>query len=501
MTDMAAGRVAPAQLSIWTKTAYGIGAVAYGVKNNGFDYFLLLFYGVVVGLDERLVGLALLIALVFDALSDPMVGYWSDNLRSRWGRRHPFMYASAIPVALTFYLLWNPPLDWSDTGLFIYLTILSILIRTLITLYEPPSAALAPDMTSDYDERTKLFSYRLLFGWVGGNLMTVLMFGALLVAVPKFNYNPYANLDGWRAYGIIASVLMFGAIMVSALGTHNQIPKLRKAPEKRRLTLKQVFGEIFETLSDKSFSALFIGALFGAIASGVSAALAFIILPIFWGFGPEQMFVWSLFVFLAATASFIITPIVARRLGKKRAAIWLGVIAFVIAPSLEIMRLIDLAVFGAPTLLPPNGGEGIFTPIYTILVIVKMLDLTLIIAFQTLFASMIADLVEQSELKTKRRSEGLFSAAVTFIRKCVQGFGVLIAGFIVYLAGFPENTSRLNPPKPGEMGDEVLMRLGGYYAPTLFFLYIAMIIAVSFYKIDRSGHEENLRKLAEREAG
>lgn len=490
----------PRKLSLWTKLAYGFGAVAYGVKNNGFDYFLLLFYGVVVGLDERLVGLALLIALVFDAISDPLVGYWSDNFRSKWGRRHPFMYAAAIPVAVTFYFLWNPPLGWSDTGLFIYMTFLSILIRTLITFYETPSAALAPDMTSDYDERTKLFSYRYMFGWVGGNLMTVLMFGALLVAVPKFNFNPYANMDGWRTYGVIASTLMFAAIIISAIGTHSQIPTLRKAPEKRRLTPATIFKEIFETLSNRSFSALFVGALFGAIATGVSAALSFIILPIFWGFSSIQLFVWSLFVFAAAISAFIITPIIARRLGKKRAAISLGIVAFLMAPLPVFLRLIDMLYFGKPTLLPPNGGEGIFTPIFTVLLIVRMLDLALIISFQILFSSMIADLVEQSELKTNRRSEGLFIAAVTFIRKCVQGLGVLIAGFIVFLAGFPDETSRLNPPKPGELGEDVLIRLGGYYAPTLLFLYLAMIIAVSFYKIDRSGHEENLRKLSDRQS-
>ena len=95
------------RLTISTKLAYGFGAVAYGVKNNGFDYFLLLFYSQVMGVDAPLVGLALLIALLFDAFSDPVVGYLSDNTHSRWGRRHPWMYASAIPVAICYYLLWH----------------------------------------------------------------------------------------------------------------------------------------------------------------------------------------------------------------------------------------------------------------------------------------------------------------------------------------------------------------------------------------------------------
>ena len=86
-------------ISLGTRLAYGFGAVAFGVKGNGFDYFLMLFYSQVVGLDARLVGIAVTTALIFDALSDPVVGYWSDNLRSRWGRRHPFMYVAAVPVS------------------------------------------------------------------------------------------------------------------------------------------------------------------------------------------------------------------------------------------------------------------------------------------------------------------------------------------------------------------------------------------------------------------
>ena len=87
------------------KLAFGMGAAAFGIKNNGFDYFLLLFYGTVVGLEPGLVGLAILVALVFDALSDPLVGYWSDNTKSRWGRRHPFMYTAILPVSLSYFLL------------------------------------------------------------------------------------------------------------------------------------------------------------------------------------------------------------------------------------------------------------------------------------------------------------------------------------------------------------------------------------------------------------
>src|SRR5580658_4029915 len=90
----------PPPLTRRTKLFYGLGTVAFGVKDNGFNYLLLPFYNQVVGLSAPLVGLAILIAMTLDAIIDPMIGQFSDNLRTRWGRRHPFMYAAALPVAL-----------------------------------------------------------------------------------------------------------------------------------------------------------------------------------------------------------------------------------------------------------------------------------------------------------------------------------------------------------------------------------------------------------------
>ncbi len=138
-----------------TKLYYGFGSVAYGVKDNGFAFFLLLYYNQVLGLPAEWVGAAILVALVFDAFSDPLVGYTSDNLHSRLGRRHPFMYASALPVGLSFYWLWNPPPGLGPTALLAYLIGMAVLVRTAITLYEIPSSSLVAELTDDYDERTR----------------------------------------------------------------------------------------------------------------------------------------------------------------------------------------------------------------------------------------------------------------------------------------------------------------------------------------------------------
>lgn len=463
-----------------TRLAYGFGAVAFGVKDNGFGFFLLLFYGTVVGLEPGLVGLAVFIALLFDAIGDPIVGHLSDNWHSKWGRRHPFMYAAIIPVSFTYFLLWNPP-AWGQTGLFFYLLVLAIIIRTCITFFETPSAALGPELTQDYDERTALMSGRQFFAWMGGNLMTVLMFGVLLVATPKYPVGTL-NRDGYATYGVIASLLMLTAMLVAAIGTHNRIAGFAAPPPRRRLTLRQLFGEARETLGDRSFIALFVATLFGAVAGGLSAALVFLLATYFWGFSTLQIFISASLVFVSAIVAALIGPPLARRLGKKRAVVLLGITAFGGAPIPVLLRLAGL--------MPANGDPLLF-PIVTA---VGTLDTALIIAYLGISSSMVADLVEAAELRTGRRTEGLFYAALTFTRKATGGLGALAAGMLLSFVGFPKGAAASAVP------ESVLWNLGALYVPAIWLLWGAMVVAVSFYRIDRAGHADNVRQLAERAA-
>ncbi|MBK82006.1 MAG: sugar transporter [Gammaproteobacteria bacterium] len=464
------------RVSWFTKVAYGIGSVAYGVKNNGFDYFFLIFYSQVMGVDAGLVSLALLIALMFDAVSDPLVGYFSDNTHSRWGRRHPFMYLAAVPVAISYGLIWNPPASLEGNELFPYLVVLAVFVRTLITLYEVPSSALVAEMTEDYDERTSMLSYRYFFGWTGGTLMAAFALAYLLVPTETIS-NGMFNVDGFSAMGTIAGAVIFVAIMASALGTHSYIPHLKKPPAKRTMTLRRIYSELWETLANKSFAALFLAALFGAIATGMGAGLNYYINSFYWEFTTDQISVLSISVVVSAVLGFLLSPLASRLLGKKKGAIVVGVLAFTVAPLPVALRL-----FG---LMPDNGDPVLFP----LILVVTVVDVALIIVFQTLMSSMIADLVEDSERQTSRRSEGVFFAAVTFTRKMVQGLGVVAAGAVLTFAQFPRGVM------PGEVADAAVLRLGAFYAPSLFVLWMVMIACLSLYGIDRTRHEENLKAL------
>ncbi|HPU15924.1 MAG TPA: MFS transporter, partial [Polymorphobacter sp.] len=471
------GKIAPPSLAM--RIAYGFGSVASGVKDNGFSYFLLLFYTQVIGIDARLVGLAITLGLVFDALIDPVVGYWSDNLRSRWGRRHPLMYASVIPVAALYFMLWNPPVGWSDLAIVGYMFGLGLLIRISFSLYEIPSAALAPELTDDYDARSSLISLRTFFGWAGGIAIAVLMFGAIF---PAFSTpaipNGQFNREAYRLYGMIASGAMFVAILVASFGTHARIPHLKVPPPARRRSLRTIFSEIFETLSNRSFFALFATSAFGLIAGGVSASLSFYINIFFWGFTSAQIALLTSSVLISAIIGGLLAPLATRTIGKRRGAIIIGLVAFLGAPLPIVLRLFDLI---------PAGSTG---GVYWFVLVATVLDVGLIIAFQILAVSMMADLVEQSELQTGRRSEGLFFASTSLLGKLVAGLGVTIASFVLTIAGLKAGAD------PTQVSPESIWRLGALYVPTVLGLWLAMLGALSFYKLTRSDHEANLAALA-----
>ena len=152
------------KLSWSNKFFFGLGQAAESIKNFGFGTLLLLYYNQVLGLSGTYAGFAVAIALVADAISDPAVGSWSDGFKNKWGRRHPFMFASIIPLGLCFYLLFMPPLGMSEFQLFLWFTCFAILTRTALTFFHVPYLSLGAEMTQDYNERTQLVVIRTALG-------------------------------------------------------------------------------------------------------------------------------------------------------------------------------------------------------------------------------------------------------------------------------------------------------------------------------------------------
>ena len=461
------------KLDFSTKLFYGFGAVANGAKSNGFSFLLLFYYNQVIGLRADLVSYGILIALVIDAVSDPLVGYISDHTHSRWGRRHPFMYFAGLPVSIAYYFLWSPP-DWGQNALFLYFVVVAVLIRLTITFYEIPATALVAELTDDYDERTELMSFRYFFAWWGGLTMAVLNY---LVFLPE-EKGGLEYVAGWSNYGLTASIIIFVSIYVSALGTHRHIPHMRQPPARTRFSLIQTKNELKETLSNRSFLALFSSALLQAVAAGVSTTLSIYFMRHFWELTSEQIGYLNLPLFVSAFAALLMAPRLSRWLGKKRGGMLVLAAAFAMAPMPYILRVIGL--------FPENGTESLFW----VLMAFNTTEVMLIVTSSSLIAAMIADLVEESELKTGRRSEGVFFAANSFAQKAVNGLGVVVAGHMLAYTHFPTQA------KPGEIPQETLFELVYIYVPTLLVFYLLALAVLSFYRINREDHNENLRRLS-----
>jgi len=464
------------RLSLPTRFFYGFGSVAFGVKDNGFSYFLQFFYAQVVGLPAATVGLAIMFALVIDAFIDPVIGQLSDNTRSKWGRRHPFMYLSAIPVAASYLLLWNPPKGWDQPALIAYLVTTSVLIRSFISCYEIPSAALAAELTTDYDERTRLLSYRFLFGWVGGLAMYGL---ALSVFLKPDATHPVGQLNpaGYATYGLFAAGLMMVAILTTSISTHRQIPNLR-APPHDRTSLGQLVREMGGTLANRDFLMILGSSFFYAMGIGLGFSINLYFTTYFWEFSAGQIAGFTFSSLAAAILAFAIAPRIARGFDKKPAAMILIPLGLAISAAPIVLRLV-----GA---FPANGAPVLYPLIFAI----NVVGVGLGIMGSILFTSMIADVVEDSELKTGRRQEGLFFAAAAFVNKAVSGMGIFASGMIISAVHFPTGA------KPGAVPAEIVRGLGLTYLPVQAVLYGVTVLLLIGYRISRASHAETLTRLA-----
>lgn len=466
------------QTTLGVRLAYGFGAVAYGVKDNGFAYLLLFYYDQVLGLSAGWAGFALMTAMLFDAVSDPLVGYISDNWRSRWGRRHPFMYAALLPVAASYLLLWNPPQGLSQGALFTWLLVIAVLVRTLITLYEIPSTALVSEFTDRYDERTTLLSFRYFFAWWGGLIMSIVAYWVFF-ATDAAGGQGQLEASGYLGYSLFASLLIGLGILVSTVGTHHRIPTLRAPPPPVRKTPLHVLRELRESLANHSIRVLFLGALAYAGAAGVSAALSIYLATYLWGLSSAQIGWLNVGYLGSAMAALTLAPACGRRFGKKPAAIFMALAAIV---PICVMILLRINGF-----LPPPGSHELFLMLF----VVNTVDIALLISSNILIASMVADVVEESELETGRRSEGVFFAARSFAAKAVSGFGIVGATLMLAIVDFPEDARGV-----GDVSEEVLARFGILYIITLGFFYLTAVFFYSRYRITREAHERNLHKLS-----
>ncbi len=461
----------PLAVNARVRWLYGAGSLAYGIKDAGFAYFLLFFYNQALGLPGIYAGIAILIAMFCDAISDPLVGIWSDNTHSRWGRRHPFMYASALPAALTYFLLWNPPEQLDTFDLFLYLTCIAIAVRFFVTLYEVPSSAMVAELTDNYDERTRMLGYRYMMGWYGGLTINLAQWGVFMVAFGATSRTTYL------VYGAVGACAMFLAIMVSAGGLHRYIPYLQRPSKRTSYRLPQMLRDLRETLSNRNFAALFFAGLFAAAGAGVATTFDTYIVTHFWGLTPMQWRWVIASLYVSALVPLFAAPLLTSRWDKKRSVMCVYTFQILFAGAPVILRL-----FGW---FPDNDSPFLYPLIWAHAVV----NVAMIVMFGVLQSSMLADVVEHSQMSTSRREEGLFFASRSFAQKATHGIGVLLAGTALDVISFPRKAA------PGTVSEDTLWDLGLIYGPMLMVLYLLALGAISRYRISRRGHEERVEVL------
>ena len=462
-------------LTLSSNILYGVGSIAFGVHIMILSSMLMLYYNQVVGLPAAWVGATIMITLIFDAICDPLIGEWSDHTRSRWGRRHPFMYASAVPAAIAFYFLFDPPSGWSQSSLLIYMGVMLVTVRVLLSLYEIPSSALGPELTLDYDQRTSLMSSRFFFGTLGGAAMSVL---ALQVFLRKDAAHPLGLLSpaGYRETALVAAIVIFLSIMISCLGTHRFIASLVHTP-RVVITWNEKFRELSGTLTNRSFLALTISGVVGAVAIGLRQGLDFYISAYFFELTPAQMSYLPASALVAAFAGVGIAPAISKRFGKKPSMIGVFFASLFASTTPIAMRLLGL--------LPPNGTGALFAIVLGFYFIAAVLGLSGFI----IVTSMMADVVEDAAVATGQRSEGLLFAANGLISKCVTGVGTFLSGLILGWVSFPQHAT------PGHVDPQILHHLGMVFVPIVAVFSAISIAVLMFYNIDRSTHQRNLEQL------
>ena len=457
-----------------TQFFYGFGSIAVGIKNNLLGTFLLIYYNQVLGLDAITVSFAFFIALIIDAVTDPIIGIWSDRTKSKYGRRHPFLYFSIIPFSLAYYYLLAGP-EPNDPDLFSRLVLLLFILRVSMTLFEVPRGALAPELSKDYDQRNTLAALSMMFGWAGG---------AGIDFIARYYWlDSFVDFDGYQILAFWGGIGIFIGTAVTTIGTHRNIPELH-TPPKRSFKLSAFLAETKETLWNRSWLVLFTSGVFYSLLVGLESGVGTYYNEYLWQWEPKTIAAWSLITPICVIALTIFAPYIALGRNKKKITVGIFLTTIIIGPMPIAFRLSDI-YFGT-NIIPANGSDAL----WYILAIHGASMASLGALGFVFIGSMVMDITEQVEQTTGRREEGLLGTVSSFIHKLVGAGGVLVSGLILSYSGFD------NSEMAGELyGGEVINRFAIIHLIIGMTLPFISTLLVLMYDIDRSKHNSHITDL------
>ena len=462
-------------LSINFKFQYSVGAIANGIKTDMFTFFLLFFYSRVIGLDPLLASLAIGAALIVDSITDPLMGTISDRTNTKLGRRHPYMIVSFIPVSIFYILLFTPKPDWDITQnqLFWWMFVCASFTRIGMTLFEVPHRSFGAEITKDYIERTKLFSWREMFAWIAGICNAFLAYNIFFRSTPEYPYGQL-NPEAYFPLALTGAIFMVLSLLYSSITTTNKIENLSKWTE--AVTLKQIIKELKIAISNKSFILFFLGSLTLSISWGLLNSLTLFINTDFWGLKGSQIGIFLYIYFGAAFLAFFITPKFVALIGKRN---------FVLLCVLGVALSAPIAFISYNLGLTPEKGT---TTLVLFLCVPLIFISTLSIAGNMARDAMMGDIADEVDLQSGKRQEGALYSAVSFVQKVNTAIGSLTGGLTLWVLNITAETPTYDQAYS-------LFFVQGVIGPILL---IIPILFFYFYSLDKKRHSEILRQLKER---
>jgi GPH family glycoside/pentoside/hexuronide:cation symporter len=457
------------------KFLYASGAVANGVKTDGFTFFLLFFYSNVIGLSPALASLAIFIALLIDAFTDPVMGAISDRTNHRLGRRHPYFLLGIIPMGLSYFMLFSIQSSWDLTQqqLFFWMLAFTAMTRLGMTVFDVPHRSLGSEMSRSYDERTSIFAAREMFGWAGG------LFNALLAYTVFFKDTPEyipgtQNPEPWIYFGMTGGILMCISVLITYFGTLKYSNSSSNI--KASFNLKLIISQIYIALKNKSFLIFFFGYLFIAVGWGLNSSLQLYMNTYFWEFKSIMIAAFLGIYALSTLTAFLIVPRLVLHI-EKRSILLIAIAIAALIPPIPIFLFLN-------NLIPDAGSWNLFFTLAPFIYIAN----TCLSSSAIVRESMLGDISDEVELDSKIGQQGLMYASSSLIGKLNTGLGILVAGLALELIGFPRGSEVL------PTSDQVF-NLAMVQGPFVAFLMIIPFGIFSLYGIDRKKHENILSKL------
>jgi GPH family glycoside/pentoside/hexuronide:cation symporter len=400
------------KLPFWLKLLYGSGD--WGTSSIGMmrSIFYALYLTDVVGIEPRLASIGALVGIVWDAVNDPLIGMLSDRIKTRWGRRRPFLLWFAFPFGLSFVILWSAPNWENQIALTIYVTLAFMISDTLITLVTMPYLALTPELTQDYDERTALSSFRTVF-----QLLAAI---AVVVAAPMI-VDEVIRMGGTQQQGFMLTGAIFGlsgAIPLFFIGWF--VREKFSSEQEESLPFRETLRVAWENVPFRYAAGIY---MFNWSAVDM-VAITFPYFLLYWVAGGNllakinvlgmDLALESAFFGVLMSVCILCVPfwLWLARTRNKREAYILGMTFWVLVQGL---------IF---TIQP---GETDY------LLFIAMLAGVGVSAAYILPDSILPDVIEWDELRTRRRQEGIYYGIRTLIRKLT---GALVIFFTLQVLGW-----------------------------------------------------------------